>query len=246
MLVNTNANNAAVKRANRIDPKPQPAPSPANLGRPALPRSAGGRARSTTVSRVPSCTDVIVEVEGGEDQHAHRADRPCGPVMPGALCGGLRCHERIAEPDRWTRTTSGLGASVGWPPSGDSYEKIYRPTSDPGSTRLALPRRTPGPDPTNRGLRELADKDGRGPAPVSGLKPPAVFERGGAPQRLAPSTSPLLRSRSAVVNRRWAARSSYRVRLSVNRVVGGRHWTRTSDLLHVKRCRLSAVLGAWQ
>jgi len=29
-------------------------------------------------------------------------------------------------------------------------------------------------------------------------------------------------------------------------VVGGRHWTRTSDLLHVKRFRLSAVLGAWE
>jgi hypothetical protein len=28
-------------------------------------------------------------------------------------------------------------------------------------------------------------------------------------------------------------------------VVGGRHWTRTSDLLHVKHFRLSAVLGAW-
>ena len=27
---------------------------------------------------------------------------------------------------------------------------------------------------------------------------------------------------------------------------GGRHWTRTSDLLHVKHFRLSAVLGAWQ
>jgi hypothetical protein len=27
-------------------------------------------------------------------------------------------------------------------------------------------------------------------------------------------------------------------------VFGGRHWTRTSDLLHVKRFRLSAVLGA--
>jgi hypothetical protein len=30
-----------------------------------------------------------------------------------------------------------------------------------------------------------------------------------------------------------------------DRVVGGRHWTRTSDLLHVKHFRLSAVLGAW-
>jgi hypothetical protein len=29
-------------------------------------------------------------------------------------------------------------------------------------------------------------------------------------------------------------------------VAGGRHWTRTSDLLHVKHFRLSAVLGAWQ
>jgi hypothetical protein len=28
-------------------------------------------------------------------------------------------------------------------------------------------------------------------------------------------------------------------------VTGGRHWTRTSDLLHVKRLRLSAVLGVW-
>jgi hypothetical protein len=27
---------------------------------------------------------------------------------------------------------------------------------------------------------------------------------------------------------------------------GGRHWTRTSDLLHVKHFRLSAVLGAWR
>ena len=27
--------------------------------------------------------------------------------------------------------------------------------------------------------------------------------------------------------------------------LGGRHWTRTSDLLHVKHPRLSAVLGAW-
>ena len=29
-------------------------------------------------------------------------------------------------------------------------------------------------------------------------------------------------------------------------VFGGRHWTRTSDLLHVKHFRLSAVLGAWE
>jgi hypothetical protein len=35
----------------------------------------------------------------------------------------------------------------------------------------------------------------------------------------------------------------YRVRLSVRRVVGGRHWTRTSDLLHVKHRRLCVVLG---
>ncbi len=28
--------------------------------------------------------------------------------------------------------------------------------------------------------------------------------------------------------------------------VGGRHWTRTSDLLHVKQFRLSAVLRAWR
>ncbi len=35
-------------------------------------------------------------------------------------------------------------------------------------------------------------------------------------------------------------------RLSLIRVVGGRHWTRTSDLLHVKHFRLSAVLRAWE
>jgi len=29
-------------------------------------------------------------------------------------------------------------------------------------------------------------------------------------------------------------------------VVGGRRWIRTSGLLHVKRFRLSAVLGAWE
>ena len=29
-------------------------------------------------------------------------------------------------------------------------------------------------------------------------------------------------------------------------VSGGRHWTRTSDLLHVKHFRLSAVLGTWE
>jgi hypothetical protein len=38
-----------------------------------------------------------------------------------------------------------------------------------------------------------------------------------------------------------------RARLSQGsgRVVGGRPWTRTSGLLHVKRFRLSAVIGAW-
>ncbi len=41
-------------------------------------------------------------------------------------------------------------------------------------------------------------------------------------------------------------RRSYAVRLSVKVVVGGRHWTRTSDLLHVKHFRLSAVLRAWE
>ena len=40
------------------------------------------------------------------------------------------------------------------------------------------------------------------------------------------------------------SRKQLAVRLSVKWVVGGRHWTRTSDLLHVKRFRLSAVLGA--
>ena len=35
-------------------------------------------------------------------------------------------------------------------------------------------------------------------------------------------------------------------RLSVKGLVGGRHWTRTSDLLHVKHFRLNAVLGAWK
>ncbi len=34
------------------------------------------------------------------------------------------------------------------------------------------------------------------------------------------------------------------VSTSVDMVVGGRHWTRTSDLLHVKHFRLSAVLRA--
>ena len=29
-------------------------------------------------------------------------------------------------------------------------------------------------------------------------------------------------------------------------VVGGRHWTRTSDLLHVKHFRVNAVLRAWE
>jgi hypothetical protein len=28
--------------------------------------------------------------------------------------------------------------------------------------------------------------------------------------------------------------------------LGGRHWTQTNDLLHVKRFRLSAVLGTWE
>ncbi len=42
-------------------------------------------------------------------------------------------------------------------------------------------------------------------------------------------------SRSAVVNWHWVPRRSYAVRLSVKVVVGGRHWTRTSDLLHVKQ-----------
>jgi hypothetical protein len=29
-------------------------------------------------------------------------------------------------------------------------------------------------------------------------------------------------------------------------MAGGRRWIRTSDLLHVKHFRLSAVLGAWE
>ncbi|MBA2632122.1 MAG: hypothetical protein H0U86_03855 [Chloroflexi bacterium] len=37
-------------------------------------------------------------------------------------------------------------------------------------------------------------------------------------------------------------RAVIRSDLSVNVVVGGRHWTRTNDLLHVKRPRPSAVL----
>jgi hypothetical protein len=36
------------------------------------------------------------------------------------------------------------------------------------------------------------------------------------------------------------------VNLCSEKVFGGRHWTRTSDLLHVKHFRLSAVLGAWE
>jgi hypothetical protein len=36
-------------------------------------------------------------------------------------------------------------------------------------------------------------------------------------------------------------RSKYAVSLSVNRALGGRHWTRTSDLLHVKHRGLCIV-----
>jgi uncharacterized phage protein gp47/JayE len=45
----------------------------------------------------------------------------------------------------------------------------------------------------------------------------------------------VMRSPSAALHRRWASRSRKAVSLSVKVAVGGRRWTRTSGLLHVKR-----------
>jgi hypothetical protein len=57
-------------------------------------------------------------------------------------------------------------------------------------------------------------------------------------------------SRSYPVTERCSSRILRNARLSQRFeqefVIGGRRWTRTSGLLHVKHFRLSAVLGAWE
>jgi hypothetical protein len=53
------------------------------------------------------------------------------------------------------------------------------------------------------------------------------------------------RSASAVVDTRAGFRARGR-RSEGESVAGGRHWTRTSDLLHIKHLRLSAVLARWR
>jgi hypothetical protein len=78
--------------------------------------------------------------------------------------------------------------------------------------------------------------------PDAGRSEPAKNERGAAGSS---SVKPWPGPPTRTSDRQWTPRSSQAVRLSVDWVIGGRHWTRTSDLLHVKHFRLNAVLGAW-
>ena len=53
------------------------------------------------------------------------------------------------------------------------------------------------------------------------------------------------RPRPVVTNLMGAQRDAQLPMAVLESVNGGRHWTRTSDVLHVKRFRLSAVMRAW-